>query len=197
MHFSLLNRRHHCRVCGKIFCKECCPKRKSYFGNRVCGDCANTIPGAEGGAATKAIGLVAGAHQRMERERQMMSQSAPAPAGSWDFDSSRSDSGRSDSGRSDGGRSERRLSGSDLFAMGLNSGTNGTLPLGSRMRRSGSSNTSLDLMTGFGSRSDSGNSFDGGNGDGSPSPFSTANALALAVFDDDDDTPTDSTPPMF
>ena len=24
--FNLLNRRHHCRRCGRIFCIDCCPK---------------------------------------------------------------------------------------------------------------------------------------------------------------------------
>ena len=51
--FGVLRRKHHCRICGKIFCAGCCPKRKRYFGNRVCADCDNTLPGAEGGAATR------------------------------------------------------------------------------------------------------------------------------------------------
>eukprot|EP00008_Paramoeba_atlantica_P004070 CAMPEP_0201475130 /NCGR_PEP_ID=MMETSP0151_2-20130828/590_1 /ASSEMBLY_ACC=CAM_ASM_000257 /TAXON_ID=200890 /ORGANISM="Paramoeba atlantica, Strain 621/1 / CCAP 1560/9" /LENGTH=199 /DNA_ID=CAMNT_0047855145 /DNA_START=120 /DNA_END=719 /DNA_ORIENTATION=- len=28
--FGLLNRRHHCRICGKIFCDKCCNIVKSY-----------------------------------------------------------------------------------------------------------------------------------------------------------------------
>eukprot|EP01064_Diplonema_japonicum_P021552 TRINITY_DN3111_c1_g3_i1.p1 TRINITY_DN3111_c1_g3~~TRINITY_DN3111_c1_g3_i1.p1 ORF type:complete len:587 (+),score=152.24 TRINITY_DN3111_c1_g3_i1:59-1819(+) len=36
--FWLIRRRHHCRPCGKIFCRECCPKDPS--GVRQCSSCA-------------------------------------------------------------------------------------------------------------------------------------------------------------
>lgn len=42
--FTFLNRRHHCRLCGRIFCKFCCHKKVSHngrFAQRVCEECAN------------------------------------------------------------------------------------------------------------------------------------------------------------
>ncbi|KAJ9454173.1 Mitogen-activated protein kinase kinase kinase 2 [Diplonema papillatum] len=37
--FTLLNRRHHCRICGLIFCDSCCPKPSGMNANRVCTAC--------------------------------------------------------------------------------------------------------------------------------------------------------------
>jgi hypothetical protein len=37
--FNFVRRRHHCRKCGRIFCGNCAPVRKS-AGVRLCGQCA-------------------------------------------------------------------------------------------------------------------------------------------------------------
>jgi len=43
--FSLFKRRHHCRMCGKLFCYKCTQFRKTFPGkdrsSRVCRDCYN------------------------------------------------------------------------------------------------------------------------------------------------------------
>jgi len=43
--FGLINRKHHCRDCGKIFCYECCHQNiflEKYKGERiVCKECVN------------------------------------------------------------------------------------------------------------------------------------------------------------
>jgi hypothetical protein len=43
MPFSLFTRRHHCRVCGDLFCAACTPKRQTLrLGSapqRVCSSC--------------------------------------------------------------------------------------------------------------------------------------------------------------
>jgi len=44
--FSTLKRRHHCRLCGKIFCKDCChkaPVPDSTKKVRICDDCSNEL----------------------------------------------------------------------------------------------------------------------------------------------------------
>eukprot|EP00750_Incisomonas_marina_P032784 INCI9348.2.p1 GENE.INCI9348.2~~INCI9348.2.p1 ORF type:complete len:530 (-),score=82.32 INCI9348.2:1132-2721(-) len=199
--FGFLQRRHHCRVCGKIFCKNCCPKRDAFFGKRVCADCANTLPGAEGGAASSAIGLVVGQHHQLEQNRRQFSQSAPASAGMWDFDHRSREHSTSSTGEAAGPRSarsnsnlsqsDRRLSGSDLFAMGLSSG-NGTFD--SQRSRSGGrvgggSGSSLDLGRMFPSgRTDSGSTLgDDDGGVGSVDVFSPSVIQALAQLDSDDE----------
>jgi FYVE zinc finger/PH domain len=40
--FTMLNRRHHCRTCGLLFCDRCCPMREDKNGNptkRICHTC--------------------------------------------------------------------------------------------------------------------------------------------------------------
>jgi hypothetical protein len=37
--FGVITRRHHCRLCGKVFCSHCCAKTERYGGVRVCGPC--------------------------------------------------------------------------------------------------------------------------------------------------------------
>jgi len=41
--FSLMIRRHHCRVCGHVFCNSCAPKLGLYSGGaaRMCGSCCD------------------------------------------------------------------------------------------------------------------------------------------------------------
>ncbi len=39
--FGVLTRRHHCRVCGKLFCDRCSPKRHLYHNNRACMKCTS------------------------------------------------------------------------------------------------------------------------------------------------------------
>jgi len=58
--FSLLNRRHHCRFCGQIFCKKCTSTRMELpieFGyeglQKVCFDCVPIIQGKTRGTAKK------------------------------------------------------------------------------------------------------------------------------------------------
>jgi len=36
-HFTMIKRRHRCRMCAKIYCKACSSKR--YNGQRVCDGC--------------------------------------------------------------------------------------------------------------------------------------------------------------
>ena len=38
--FSFMNRRHHCRMCGQLFCGDCSNRR--VHGKRVCGGCYRT-----------------------------------------------------------------------------------------------------------------------------------------------------------
>ncbi len=47
--FSFLNRKHHCRKCGKVVCHDC--SSKTYNGNRVCDGCYTILTGegAQGG----------------------------------------------------------------------------------------------------------------------------------------------------
>eukprot|EP01124_Arcella_intermedia_P027294 TRINITY_DN5306_c0_g1_i1.p2 TRINITY_DN5306_c0_g1~~TRINITY_DN5306_c0_g1_i1.p2 ORF type:complete len:207 (-),score=5.96 TRINITY_DN5306_c0_g1_i1:101-721(-) len=40
--FSVTNRRHHCRMCGKIFCGKCCHMNKVY-GYRTCNNCLDDV----------------------------------------------------------------------------------------------------------------------------------------------------------
>ncbi|GMT32423.1 hypothetical protein PFISCL1PPCAC_23720 [Pristionchus fissidentatus] len=57
--FSTVRRRHHCRLCGRIFCSKCCSHRVNgaHFGYtgelRLCNYCVTTVheylPGVEGG----------------------------------------------------------------------------------------------------------------------------------------------------
>ena len=35
VNFTMFNRKHHCRFCGKIFCSECLPLCKNYLGQRM------------------------------------------------------------------------------------------------------------------------------------------------------------------
>lgn len=37
--FGVITRRHHCRLCGKVFCGRCCEKATRYGGVRVCVPC--------------------------------------------------------------------------------------------------------------------------------------------------------------
>ena len=45
--FSLINRRHHCRNCGQIFCNDCSSKLAPVSNNkkpvRVCDSCYNEL----------------------------------------------------------------------------------------------------------------------------------------------------------
>lgn len=48
--FGLLNRKHHCRVCGDIFCSKCCSIFDSfqpYYKNnvRMCYECHKSLKG--------------------------------------------------------------------------------------------------------------------------------------------------------
>ena len=38
-HFDVFNRPHHCRSCGKLYCKTCCYKRKTLKDQKICGMC--------------------------------------------------------------------------------------------------------------------------------------------------------------
>lgn len=40
--FTLLLRKHHCRVCGYVFCRHCCPKAKSSK-DRKCLTCDSSV----------------------------------------------------------------------------------------------------------------------------------------------------------
>jgi hypothetical protein len=37
--FGVITRRHHCRLCGRVFCAQCCEKSVRYGGVRVCTPC--------------------------------------------------------------------------------------------------------------------------------------------------------------
>lgn len=37
--YDVFNRSHHCRSCGKLYCKTCCYSRKSLKDEKICGMC--------------------------------------------------------------------------------------------------------------------------------------------------------------
>lgn len=40
--FGILLRKHHCRVCGYVFCRHCCPKATKSE-NRICLSCDSSV----------------------------------------------------------------------------------------------------------------------------------------------------------
>ena len=55
--FTFFNRKHHCRVCGQIFCDDCAPTSAT-LGVRVCRECSALIRKRFGGDDSKIASLV-------------------------------------------------------------------------------------------------------------------------------------------
>ena len=55
--FTFFNRKHHCRLCGQIFCDDCAPT-SSTLGVRICRECGSLIRKRFGGDDAAIASLV-------------------------------------------------------------------------------------------------------------------------------------------